>query len=252
LPLAAGLIALALLQAAPCTDAAAQRLGDAARPGEWFDLAAAAAAYEAAAGAGCGAAELAAVYVRNLARARDAYKQGGSPESLREVRAAIAALEQMEGPGLPAVARAVLQAAAASAQSERDEMALMLDHALRLEAVQLEAGQPPLPAVTAHEAAGDLWLQVHGYDQARRAYLRAAERLGPRPRITLGLARAAARTKDVVAACTHYRELVARWGGRPEEPAEGAEARAYSSEPPCVRAPAVRQAPAADGGAGGR
>jgi hypothetical protein len=129
----------------------------------------------------------------------------------------------------------VLQAATAAAQSERAELALFLDQATRLEGLQLEARQPPLPIVTAHEAAGDLWLLVRDYDNARRAYLRAEERIGITPRIALGLARVAARVNDGLNACRYYRTFAWWWGKRTEEPPEIVEARAYLMQPACGR-----------------
>jgi hypothetical protein len=228
-------IIVAVLQDLPCRGEGVRHVTAAVQRGEWFDLAGAADAYQKAAAAGCAEADVAAQYLSGLDAAREAYRQGGSPESLAAVIQAMAVLEARAGGGpRPAqIARVVLQAAAAAAQSERDEMSLLLDYAVRLEAVQLEARQPGLPVVTAHEVAGDLWFQVHGYEEARRAYLLAAERIGPTPRLTLGLARAAARLKDTVTACTHYRELAARWGGRNNEPSEVAEARAYFTQPLC-------------------
>lgn len=210
----------------------------AAERGAAFDIRAAADAYFTAAGLGCTDAEVGGHYLRGLAVARDAYAQGGSPESLAPVTQALATLDARAGrlPGAAQVARYVLQAAAAAAQSERDVMALLIDHALRLETVQLAAGQPPLPVVSAHEAAGDFWLQVHRFEEARSAYQLAAQRTGSTNRVLLGLARAAGRLKDDVAACTHYRELVARWAGRSQPSPEIAEARAFVSQPPCAGA----------------
>jgi hypothetical protein len=184
---------------------------------------------------GCVEAEVPAHYLRGLLAAHDAHAQFGSRESLAPIREAIAFIDARGGtlPGLPQIARVVLQAAAAAAQSERPEMALYLDQALRLEALQLEAHQPPLPIVTAHEAAGDLWFLVRDYDNARRAYLRAGERIGTTPRITLGLARVAARVNDGETACRQFRAFTRWWGTRTAEPPELTEARAYLQRPDC-------------------
>lgn len=132
------------------------------------------------------------VYLRGLAAAADAYKQGGSEESLAPVRQAIDQLRALSRgrPGPAEIARLVLVAAAAAAQSEREEMGAYLTHATDMEVLQLAAGQPGAPGITALEAAGDLWLQVHRYDDAVRAYERAATYLGTTPRIAAGLARA--------------------------------------------------------------
>lgn len=140
--------------------------------------------------------ETAALYEQGLRDARAAFAKGGSPESLAPVRAAIAALDTIaQGrPGPADIARLTLQAAAAAAQSERDEMTAYIEEAVRREIVQREAGQPGAPGVSSLEVAGDLWLQLFGYEEARKAYLRAAEYLGMTPRVREGLDRIAARS----------------------------------------------------------
>jgi hypothetical protein len=134
------------------------------------------------------------LYLRGLGAAAAAYAQGGSEASLAPVRDAMAALQRLSGggPGPAEIARLVLAASAAAAQSERDEMNAFLVHATEMEVLQLEAGQPGAPGVPALEAAGDLWLRVHRYDEAVRAYERAITYLGATPRITANLARARA------------------------------------------------------------
>ena len=225
-----------LLQVNPCRDQAAPFVAAAVERGESFDLAGAAWTFFVASGQWCVDAEIAGHYLRGLVAAREAYKQGGSPESLVPVTLAVAAIDARAAlaPALAATARAVLLAAAAAAQSERDEMALLLEHAIRLETLQLEAGQPTLSVATAHEVAGDLWLQVHRYDDAQRAYQEALARIGRTPRVSLGLARAHARLKDTSSACTQYRRLLAWWDTRRNEPAEIAEARAFVAQPACA------------------
>jgi hypothetical protein len=191
-----------------------------------FDLTAAADAWTIAAGKGCQEGDTAAHFLKGLLAAREAYTSGGSAESLRPVNDAIAALEARgaKTPGIPEIARFVLMAASAAAQSERDSLMLLIDHAIRLEAIQLEAGQGGTPGVTAHEAAGDLFLQVHRYEDARMYYRRAAERFGLTPRIRVGLARSALRLGDRAVACEEYRGLLAWWGERADPPAEVREA----------------------------
>jgi hypothetical protein len=166
--------------------------------------------------------------LKGLTAAREAYRDGGSAQSLAPVREAIEALARYgaDRPGPAQTARLVLLGAASAAQSERDEMAIFLDEALRQESIQVAARQPGLPVVTAHEAAGDLWLQVHRFEESRRAYQDASELFGSRPRTMLGLARTAARLNDR-SACLEYARLVAWWGSVSSEPAEIAEARAY-------------------------
>jgi hypothetical protein len=235
------LLSLALLQhPGTCRAQAEPYLATAAERGEAFDLAGASEVFFAASGQWCIEAEIAGHYLRGLVAAREAYKAGGSPQSLAPVRLAIAAIDARasQAPALAALARAVLQAAAAAAQSERDEMALLLEHALRLEAIQIEADQPPLPVATAHDVAGDLWLQVHRDEEAQHAFEQALARVGGTPRVMLGLARATARLKNVPAACDHYRKLLAWWDTRRDTPAEIVEARSFlAAQPACAASP---------------
>ena len=153
-----------------------------------FDLAGAAKILASAGQRGDLFAQLAAVYVRGLIDAHEASRQGGSPDSLTPVRQAIAWLEIVANgrPGSAEIARLMLQAAAAAAQSEREEMRLYLDTAIRMETLQRAAGMAGAPIIAAAETAGDLWLQVHRYDEARRAYEEAAERVGSSLRILAG------------------------------------------------------------------
>jgi hypothetical protein len=174
-------------------------------------------------------ARIALAYLRGLIAAREAFREGGAADALAPVRKSIAELGALAKgqPGEAEIARLVLQAAAAAAQSERDEMRLYLDSATQMESLQDAVGQPGAPLVAAAEVAGDLWLQVHRYDEARAAYAAAAERIGFTPRILYGLARTARRSNDMAAACTEYRRLTDAWGGRPDRPAEIVEASEY-------------------------
>jgi hypothetical protein len=139
----------------------------------------------------CTDAEVATVYAQGWTAAEQAARVGGSPESLVPVREAIATLDRMAAGvhGPAEIARYVLSAAADAAQDERDEMALFLEHAVALERTQLDARQPGAPGITAHEAAGELWLRVHRYEDAKRAFEHAMSVVGPTPRIQAGLRR---------------------------------------------------------------
>ena len=137
------------------------------------------------------------------------------------------------------IARVVLMAASAAAQSEREEMGLLLEHASNLERQQRSAGLQGAPIITAQEAAGDLWLQVHRFEEARRAYLSAAEQVGATRRVTLGLARTAFRLGDLPASCAQYRALVTGWPQKAGEPPELMEARTFLRRPECRAARAL-------------
>lgn len=173
-------------------------------------------------------------YLRGLIAAREAYRFGGSPESLEPVKAAIEQLAARTADTASAeIARVVLMAAASAAQSERDEMGLFLEHALDLERQQRSAGLAGAPIVTAHEVAGDLWLQVHRFEDAHQAYLTASEQIGDTRRVTLGLARTAFRLGDLRGSCERYRALVTSWPRSGGEPPELTEAQSFLRRREC-------------------
>jgi cytochrome c-type biogenesis protein CcmH/NrfG len=77
-----------------------------------------------------------------------------------------------------------------------------------------------------------LWLQVHRYEDARRAYRRAAEHVGMTARVRLGLARTAARLNDVKDACAQYRGLLTSFKEN-EVPSEIIEAGVFVGDARC-------------------
>jgi tetratricopeptide (TPR) repeat protein len=219
----------ALLSAAQpgCSAEAIMLLSRASVQAAEFDLQGASARLDADVLRECETARVATLYARGLLWAQDAFRQGGPSEALAPVRQAIAALDSISRgrPGSAAVARLVLQAAAAAAQSELDEMRLYLESAIQMESLQRAAGQPGAPLVSADEIAGDLWLQVHRYEDARRAYSEARERVGVTARVLAGTGQAAQRLGDVTTACAAFRRLLELWGARQASPSQIAEAR---------------------------
>jgi len=231
------LLTAVLLQNPGCSPDAVRHLTEAARLGETFDLTGAAAEYDAAARAGCESAASAATYVRGLIAARQADAQFGSAASLAPLTQVISSLESSAARNPSAHAMAmVLRAAIPAAQHERPEMALRIEEMLRHESLQLEAKQPPLPVLSAHEAAGYFWLQLHLYVEAGRAFDAAAQTIGRTPYVLLGHARTAAGRQDP-AACEQYRRLITWWGSRPAAPPEMTEAREYLKRPQCASRP---------------
>jgi hypothetical protein len=183
----------------------------------------------------CGTTRMALLYFRGLQAARDAYPNGGDAVSLLPVMAAIDELATYTAANPRAeLMRVTLMAAAAAAQSERDDMTLLLEQATVLEQKLLDSGAPGAPGITAHEVAGDLWLQVHRFESARDAYLRASALFGPTPRIALGLARVALRLHDDAGACDGYRLLLTQWRSAASDPPELAEARAAVTSTRCA------------------
>ena len=230
------LLALALFQSPPCSGDAARHVADATRRGQAFDLDGAATAYAAAVRAGCASAQAPLIYVQGLLAARAAGAQFGAAASLQPLKQAVTDLQPFAA--ADPVARAmqtVLRAAMPAAQRERAEMTLFIDEMLRMESLQLEAKRPPLPVLSAHEAAGQLWLQLRGYEEARQAFDVAAQRVGQTPHVLLGAARAAAGRKDVAGACDQYRRLIVWWDDRVALPSEIIEAHAFLKQPQCAK-----------------
>ena len=103
------LVAVTLSGAQPCSEPAAVHLREAAARVQAFDLAGAVARLRDPGASGCEDLDLATLYLGGLSAALEAYKQGGSEESLVPVREAIGELEKMSGqrPGPAEVARCI-------------------------------------------------------------------------------------------------------------------------------------------------
>ena len=179
--------------------------------------------------------ELPLIYLRGLVAARAAYAKGGDEASLAPVRAAIAAVGERAALGdVAEIVGFVLRAAVAAAQSERDEMSVLLAQALQVERGRGARGLGGAPVIAAHEMAGELWLQVHRFDEAAAAYRVARGYTADSPRVTAGLARALARQNQVPQACEEYRRLTAQAGAvRTSMAEELAEAARYMRQPAC-------------------
>jgi hypothetical protein len=229
------LLVLLLAQDASCTGDGAGQVANAMRLGESFELAAAADAYAAAAAAGCPGVLPAVMYLRGLVAARAAEQQFGATAALQSLKDFITRLEPYAASDPVARAmQAVLRAAMPAAQHERPEMELLIDDMLHREALQLEAGLPGLPIVSAHEAAGLFWLYLHAYDEAARAFDVAAARIGNTPYVMLGRARAAAGRRNTALACSAYAQLIDWWSSRTSTPTEITEARDFVRQPACA------------------
>jgi hypothetical protein len=230
------LVLLALTQSARCDTALAAARADVVR----LDPARAEALLDARRREGCDV-ELALIYLRGLMAARAAYAKGGDAASLAPVQSAIAAVgERAELGAVAETVGFVLRAAMAAAQSERGELSVMLAQALQVERSLGARGQPGAPLLSAHEMAGELWLQVHRYEEAVAAYRVARAYAGDSPRLTVGLARALARQKETRAACEEYARLAKDAPAlRPRLQGELDEAAQFLRQPVC-RPPARR------------
>jgi len=124
-------------------------------------------------------------------------------EAVRAARPATAILAQMA-----AYADAVLRAAVAAAQDERDEMQVYLAHARTLaDSLALAGVTRPWP-LPIDVAAGELWLEVDRFADARDAFARVAD-AALAVRVALGTGRAFEQLKDGSAACVAYRRAAA-------------------------------------------
>lgn len=142
--------------------------------------------------------------------ARELAPKGGALELLGPVNLRLRALD-----GLPGVAAryadVAIRAAVSAAQDERDEMEVFLAHARDLSDAMALAGAPAQWPLPIDELAGELWLEVDRYPEARDAYLRAT-RVKPTANAWVGLARASDRLGDLVAACAAYSQAGATAG----------------------------------------
>jgi hypothetical protein len=135
--------------------------------------------------------------------ARAIAPKGGALELLGPVNVRLKELD-----GIPKMsaryAETAIRAAVSAAQEERDEMALLLEHARSLsDSMGLGGGTPaewPLPI---DELEGELWLEVDRFPEARDAYERATK-LNPTANAWVGLARSADKLGDRVTACRAY------------------------------------------------
>lgn len=155
---------------------------------------------------------IAAWSLRGWRAARAASASGGRPEDLAPVREAVDRLASLGGEvSSAAYATALVRAAAAASQDERDEMSLWLDHARDLDRrLTVDAVSPGWP-LEFDQAEGELWLEVDDYELAEAALSRAVT-----GRATAaawrGLARALDRQAKTYAACDAYRRVVATLG----------------------------------------
>lgn len=190
--------------------------------------------------AGCDV-EVPSAFLQGLVEGRRAAARGGDDASLEPLQVHLAAIQRRAMPGsAEEIAALVLRAAVAAAQSERDELFAYLSQALQVERSRGARGLPGAPVLSAHEVAGELWLDVHRYDDAVAAFRIARGAAGDSPRLTSGLARALAGRQAMREACSEYQRLAADPDARrPSMVPELAEAERVLAQPSC-RPPSAR------------
>lgn len=207
------LVLVAATTAAPdgCSDAAREAMRRAA---QLVDVGDDAAALDVLRGryddaATCPAVAVAAWSLRGWAAAQAAARQGGTPESLADTQAAVATLESLgRGVSEAGYATALLHAAEAAAQSERDELRLWLDQARDVSRRLGLGGSAPRWPRPFERAEGELWYRVDDFELAERAFRAAAA--DDSAAVFQGLARARDRRGDRAGACEAYRAVSAR------------------------------------------
>jgi tetratricopeptide (TPR) repeat protein len=159
-----------------------------------------------------------------LVSARAAWP-GGDPDRLAVAYVASEAIERRPGTE-SGLFHALVLAAIAAAQEERDVLALALVQARDLDRRLISVGHPLPASFSVPRLAGDLWLQVHRYEDARLAYRDAAQNDSRCARAWLGLARALARLGERAASAESYRAFLDLWQGADVDRPELDEARA--------------------------
>jgi tetratricopeptide (TPR) repeat protein len=152
---------------------------------------------------------LARLAIRGWEEARQLAAVGGSVDSQAPTRAALAAIEALRGRQLDLeieYAQTAIRAAIAAAQDERSELSLLLDHARDVTERLIARQRRPIWPRSFNVVAGELWLEVDRYDEARAAFERAAQ--AERSAIAvIGMARALARLGRVTEACAAFRTV---------------------------------------------
>jgi hypothetical protein len=145
----------------------------------------------------------------------------------REAAAQLDVLAQAVGRrGAAEVRRLSVLAAIVASQDEREELLVLLAHAVDL-ARALDSGIEQDAPAAIDELAGDSWLLVDRYKAARESYEQAIHRNPRRGRAVLGLARSCVRLEDTACAEAAYRRFLSLWQAADEGLPETAEARQF-------------------------
>jgi hypothetical protein len=210
----------------PEARAALEAVTAAAARGDYAEAARQAATSDAPA-AGCDTLRLAAWSWHGWNAAVAAADRGGSLEALAPVSAAVEAVTALGPPRSPAAyVAALLRAAAAAAQDERDEMRLWLEEARAISMRLALVGAAPAVPFGIDVAEGELWHGVDDYELAEAAFTRALAATET-PAAWRGLARARDRRGNRAGACDAYRHVADALAGHAAPGPLAAEARGY-------------------------
>lgn len=175
----------------------------------------------------CAPLRLAAWAARGWITAAAAADRGGAPEALAPVAEAVEVLAAIGPPRSEAAyAVALLKAASAAAQDERDEMLVWIEEAQTIVTRLALVGPAPSWPLPVDVAEGELWHGVDDYELAEAAFARAlAARASPLA--WRGLARARDRRGNQSGACEAYRRVQQALAAESAAGPFAVEARAY-------------------------
>ena len=143
----------------------------------------------------CAAIRLARVSLQGYHEARTVAALGGAADRLGPTRQALEELSKLRGGSLDLeieYADTAIRAAIAAAQDERAELALLLSHARDLTERLVTRSRRAIWPRPYNVLAGDLWLEVDRFDDARAAFERAVK-ADASPLAIVGLSRALVR-----------------------------------------------------------
>jgi type IV secretory pathway VirJ component len=181
------------------------------------------------------------IFERGWLAARAAWP-GADRDLMAAARAAAEALETRGGLEAQRF-QALVVAAMAAAEEERDVLRLALAQAADLE-MRLRMARTELPPYFALDRlAGDLWLQVHRFEDARQSYRAAVAREPRDARAWLGIARAAARLEDAEDAARAAATFLTLWANADVDRPELAAARSVQPPAPSPQPPAPASSP---------
>lgn len=157
--------------------------------------------------AACALLRIAAWASHGWTAAAAAADRGGAPAALEPVVEAIEILSRLGSPRSEAAyAVALLRAASAAAQDERDEMLVWLDEARAVATRLALTGAAPVWPLPIDLAEGELWHGVDDYELAEAAFTRGLAAYDS-PLAWRGLARARDRRANRSGACDAYRRV---------------------------------------------
>jgi tetratricopeptide (TPR) repeat protein len=154
------------------------------------------------------------------------------PGAAKEAATKLASLSQE--PGQHPFAKLIIslqakeaEAFAAEAAGDTDEAVAKLKEAVALEDSIDDLSQPPYPVIPANELCGNLLLELNRPAEASTYFQKALMRTPNRPKVILGLARAAQAVGDTETAGKRFEQFLVIWNKADADRPEVAMAREF-------------------------